>query len=136
MSENNKDCIFCKIIKGEIPCDKVYEDKDFFAMLDIHPLNKGHTMLLPKKHVRWVNDYEPFCSYLETARKISKAIQKAFKPTLVGYVTYGLGVPHAHIHLIPKYEDDAHPNGFNADHTLDLSKEEMKNIANQIRKAL
>jgi histidine triad (HIT) family protein len=134
MSEKN--CIFCKIIKGDIPCDKIYEDKDFFAMLDINPLNPGHTLLIPKKHVQWVNDYEPFCEYWQTARKISKAIQKALNPLPVSYSTYGLGVSHAHIHLIPKYKNDNHPNGFDANKVMKIPDDEMKKIAAKIRKAL
>ena len=133
---NNKDCIFCKIIAREIPSYKIYEDKHFIAFLDIHPLNPGHTILIPKRHIEWVDDYEPFCDYWETARKLSKAIQKAMKCILVSYVTYGLGVPHAHIHLIPKYENDAHPFGPDPNKTMNISKEEMEKIAEKIRKAL
>jgi histidine triad (HIT) family protein len=130
------DCIFCKIIKGEIPCAKVYEDKNFFAFLDINPLNPGHTLLIPKKHVQFVNDYEPFGEYWETARKLSNAIKKALKPVLVSYVVYGRGVPHAHIHLIPKFKNDAHPLGPNPEKTMKLSDEELKKTAEKIRKAL
>ena len=83
------DCIFCKIVKGEIPSHKVYEDDNFLAFLDIHPLNPGHTLLIPKKHIEWVNDYEPFCEYWQTARKLSGTIQKALDPILVSYVVYG-----------------------------------------------
>jgi histidine triad (HIT) family protein len=131
-----KDCIFCKIIKGEIPSHKVYEDKDFFAMLDINPLNPGHTLLVPKNHVQWVDDYEPFCEYWKTARKLSKAIQKAMNPLLVSYVVYGLGIPHAHIHLIPKFKNDAHPTGIDVNKIMKIPDEEMKKIASKIRKAL
>lgn len=129
------DCIFCKIVKGEIPCYKVYEDKDFLGLLDIHPLNPGHTLLIPKKHFQWVDDFEPFDKYWKTARKLSKQIQKALKPILVSYAVYGLGVSHAHIHLIPKYENDNHPHGINPEKTMTLPKEQMEEIATQIRKA-
>jgi len=129
------ECIFCKIARGEIPCYKVYEDKDFLAFLDINPLNPGHTLLIPKKHVQWVNDYEPFCKYWETARKISKILKKAINPLLVSYMVYGLGIPHAHIHLIPKFENDEHPAGPNPEKTMKLSKEEMEAIAKKIRES-
>jgi histidine triad (HIT) family protein len=131
-----KDCIFCKIVEGKIPCYKVSEDQDFFAFLDIQPLNPGHVLLIPKKHVQWVNDYEPFPEYWLTARKLSKAIEKAMKPVLVSYVVYGLGVPHAHIHLIPKFEGDAHPAGPDPTKTMKLPDEEMKKIAEKISKEL
>lgn len=130
------DCIFCKIIKGEIPSYKVYEDDEFIAFLDVHPLNKGHTLLVPKKHIQWVNDYEPFSKYWEKARELSKKIKQAMDCILVSYVTYGLGVPHAHIHLIPKFENDNHPMGPNPEKTLELTKEEMQQIADKIKSFL
>lgn len=136
MKEQKSDCIFCKIAAGEIPCWKVYEDEKFLAFLDINPLNPGHTILIPKKHVQWVDDYEPFCDYWQTARKLSKIIQKALNPLLVSYVTYGLGVPHAHIHLIPKFKGDNHPEGPNPEKTMKISDQEMRNIAEKIRKLL
>lgn len=127
------DCLFCKILKQEIPCYKVYEDEDFLAFLDINPLNPGHTLLIPKKHITWVNDYEPFGEYWETARKLSKRISAVLNPITIAYVVYGLGVPHAHIHLIPKFNGDQHPYGPNPEKTLKLSKEELKEIAEKIR---
>lgn len=132
----DKDCIFCKVILGEIPCFKIYEDKNFFAFLDVRPLNPGHALLIPKKHIQWVDDYEPFCSYWETARKLSRIIKKALNPLLVSYIVYGLGVPHAHIHLIPKFENDNHPHGPNPENTMKLSDKEMQDIAEKIRNLL
>ena len=128
-----ENCIFCKIVKGEIPSYKVYEDKNFFAFLDIHPLNPGHTLLIPKKHVQWVDDYEPFCDYWETARKLAKKIKKALNPIIISYVVYGLGVPHAHIHLIPKFEGDAHPQGPNPEKSMKISDSEMKKLAEKLK---
>ncbi len=130
-----EDCIFCKIARGEIPSEKIWEDENFIAFLDIAPLNLGHTLLIPKKHVQWVDDYEPFCDYWKTARKLSKVIKKALNPLLVSYVVYGLGVPHAHIHLIPKFENDAHPSGPNPEKTMKLSSEKMKEVAEKIKKS-
>ena len=130
------DCIFCKIIKGEIPSYKVYEDENFMAFLDAFPLNPGHTLLVPKKHMKWVNDYEPFSEYWEKARELSYKIKKAMDCKLVSYVVYGLGVPHAHIHLIPKFEGDAHPDGPNPTKKIKLSKEEFEEIAEKIRKEI
>ena len=130
------DCIFCKIIKGEIPSYKVYEDENFIAFLDIFPLNPGHTLLIPKKHIQWVNDYEPFGEYWEKARELSYKIKNAMDCKLVSYVVYGLGVPHAHIHLIPKFEGDAHPEGPNPEHKVKLTEEEFKSIAEKIKKEI
>lgn len=130
--ENNNDCIFCKISKGEIPSTKIYEDSDFFAFLDIEPLNIGHTLLIPKKHVKWVNDYEPFGTYWETARKLSTAIQKALNPIVVSYVVYGLGVAHAHIHLIPKFDGDQHPHGPDPSKKIKYKDGEKEEVAKKI----
>ena len=131
-----EDCIFCKIVRGEIPSYKVYEDSEFLGFLDINPLNEGHVILIPKKHVEWVDDYEPYGKYWETARKFSKIVKRAMKPILVSYVVYGLGVSHAHIHLIPKYRNDEHPLGPDPNKVKKISPEEMKKIAQKIRKAL
>jgi len=129
-------CIFCKIVKGEIPCAKVYEDNNFLAFLDIEPLNPGHTLLIPKKHYNWVNDYEPFGEYWETARKLSKTIKKALNPLVVSYIVYGLGVPHAHIHLIPKFEGDQHSKGPNPEKTIKYKEGEMEEVIKKITQAL
>jgi len=129
-------CIYCKVIKGELPTTKVYEDDNFIGILDIRPLNPGHTLLIPKEHVEWVNDYEPYCNYWETARKISRAIQSGLNPILVSYVVYGLGVPHAHIHMIPKFEGDQHPHGPNPEKTIEYKDGEAEKVASLIKKAL
>ena len=65
------DCIFCKIVKGEIPCFKVYEDENFLGFLDINPLNPGNSLLIPKEHYRWVIDVPKFGQYFEIAKKIA-----------------------------------------------------------------
>ncbi len=136
MSNPPAGCIFCKIIQGQIPCHKVYEDKKFLAFLDINPLNPGHTLLESKKHVQWVDDYEPFCEYWKTARKLSKTIKKALNCILVSYVVYGLGVNHAHIHLIPKFKNDAHLLGPDPNKVQKIPSEKMKKIAAKIKNSL
>lgn len=130
------DCIFCKIAKGEIPSEKIYEDNDFFAFMDNKPLNPGHVLLIPKKHIKWVNDYEPFGNYWETARKLSRTIQKALNPIIVSYIVYGLGVPHAHIHLIPKFDGDQQIHGPNPEKIIEYKEGEMHEVAQKIIEAL
>lgn len=129
-------CIFCKIINNQIPCYKIYEDNNYFAFLDIHPLNPGHVLLIPKKHTTWVDEVETFSDYWLVAHKISLAVKKALQPLLVGYVTYGLGVSHAHIHIIPKYENDAHDIGWRPDQIQNLTAEQMSVIAKKIINSL
>lgn len=100
------DCVFCKIVKGEIPCYKVYKDDLFLGFLDIFPLSKGNAILIPKKHYRWVNDVPEFGAYWEAARKISRAMEKKLGATSISYLTFGEEVPHAHIRIIPRYSAD------------------------------
>lgn len=102
------DCIFCKISKGEIPSYKIYEDDNFFAFLDINPVNFGHTLLIPKDHYRWVYDVPNFGQYWQVAQKIALAIQKSYlKPDYISFLTMGNEVEHAHIHIIPRFNNDA-----------------------------
>lgn len=96
-----ENCIFCKIVNGEIPAHKVYEDDDFFAFLDIHPQSPGHTQVIPKKHVRWVWDVENAGKYFEVAKKIAKAQQKAFNTDWILSKIVGDEIEHAHIWVFP-----------------------------------
>ena len=123
-------CIFCKIIAGEIPSYKVYEDDQFFAFLDITPKNKGHTLLIPKKHYRWVWEIEE--EYSKAANKIANALKKAFDTELVVSFVIGEQVPHAHIHLVPRHKGDGHGTLIDLEKTVEVSKEEMKRIATRI----
>ena len=98
------DCIFCKIIRGEIPCFKIYEDKDFLAFLDISQFTKGHTIVIPKKHTRFVWDYKKIDKYFEVVAKIANHFKKmGFK--YVDSMIFGRMVKHAHVHLIPHNGD-------------------------------
>jgi histidine triad (HIT) family protein len=96
------DCIFCKIIKKEIPAHIVYEDKDFLAFLDIRPLAPGHVQVIPKKHYRWVWDVPNVGKYFEIVRKIALVQKKAFKTDMVRSQIYGDEVQHAHIWVWPE----------------------------------
>ncbi len=100
----NENCIFCKIVKGEIPCHKVYEDEDFLAFLDINPQSPGHTQIIPKKHYRWVWDTPNVGKYFEVARKIALAQQKAFNTDFILSKIVGDEVRHAHIWVFPNKE--------------------------------
>ena len=101
-----ENCIFCQIVDGKIPCFKIYEDSDFLAFLDINPASKGHTLVIPKKHYQWVYDVPNFGKYWETALQVTKKVQKALKPIYISYFTHGILVPHAHIHIIPRYDTE------------------------------
>ena len=96
------ECIFCKIIKGEIPSVKVYEDENFLAFLDIRPMGPGHTQIIPKKHYRWVWDMPNVGEFFEITKKIALAQKKAFNADTVRAQVYGEEIPHAHIWVWPE----------------------------------
>ena len=127
--------LFSKIIAGEIPCYKVGETENCFAFLDISPLAKGHTLVIPKKEIDYIFDLEDdLLSELNIfAKTIAKAIQKAYPCPKVGLAVVGLEVPHAHIHLVPINSvgdlDFKRPK-------LSLSKEEFEEILAQIQENL
>ena len=124
------DCIFCKIVKGEIPCYKVYEDNEFLGFLDIMPLNPGNTLLIPKKHHRWVYDMDNFGAYWEAAKKTGLTIKKVLNATSINFLTVGEEVPHAHIRIIPRYKDDG--GVLDLKNFKKITPEEMKRISHAI----
>ena len=130
------DCIFCQVIRGESPSYKLYEDKDFVAILDIFPVSRGHTLVLPKKHYQWTYEVPEFGMYFEIARKMSVAIQKGLNAPWVQFFTHGL-IEHAHIHVTPRYDDVK--DGMllpKWDEPDKLTKEEFEEIAEKIRESL
>ena len=105
------DCIFCKIVKKEIPCTKIYENEDFLCFIDIQPLSLGHTLVIPKKHLAWMQeaDDETVASIFKLSKKLMLAIKKALGCDYVQLSVIGKDVQHFHIHLIPRnLEDDLH----------------------------
>ena len=95
--------IFSRIVKGEIPCYKIAEDERFFAFMDINPVAKGHTLVIPKREVDYIFalDDDEIADMMVFAKKVAKAIEKAVPCKRIGVAVIGLEVPHAHIHLIP-----------------------------------
>ena len=124
--------IFSKIIAGDIPCYKIAEDDRYFAFLDISPLQKGHTLVVPKHEMDYIFDLddEELAGMQVFAKKVALAIRKAIPCKKVGQCVIGLEVPHAHIHLVPmQSEDDIR---FSNPH-LKLTPEEFEAIAASIR---
>lgn len=123
--------IFTKIIKGEIPCYKIDENDQFIAFLDISPLAKGHTLVVPKKQIDYIFDIDDDTLSAMTiyAKKIAKAIEKTVKCERIGVAVVGLEVPHTHIHLVP-INNISDLNFENP--RVELSKEEFKALAEQI----
>jgi histidine triad (HIT) family protein len=123
--------IFSKIIAGEIPSYKIAENDKFFAFLDIFPIKKGHTLVIPKIEVDKIFDVpdEYLTGLLVFAKPIAKAIERCFPCNRVNIVTVGIEVPHAHVHLIPtNYASDMHFNN----KKLSFTKEEFTQIQQQI----
>lgn len=120
--------IFSRIVAGEIPCYKVAEDERFFAFLDISPVAKGHTLVIPKKEVDYIFDLddETYAGLMAFARRVARALEKSIDCKRVGVAVMGLEVPHAHIHLIP-ITTEGDMNFFAG--KLSLPTEEMATIA-------
>ena len=127
--------IFSRIIAGEIPCYKVAEDDKFFAFLDINPLAKGHTLVVPKQETDYIFDLsdEDLAAIHVFAKKIALAIGKAFPCRKVGMAVLGLEVPHAHIHLVPMQSEK---DMLFSNPKLQLTDEEFKAVAEAIRAQL
>lgn len=95
--------LFTRIVKGEVPCYKIAEDENYFAFLDIRPINPGHTLVIPKKEVDYFFDLEDetLSGLMVFAKKVSKMIEKVVECERIGVMVAGLEVPHVHIHLVP-----------------------------------
>ena len=106
------DCIFCKIVAGEIPSHKVYEDDAFLAFLDIHPQSPGHVQVIPKQHYRWVWDVPNTGAYFEVVTNIAKAQQKAFGTDWILSRVIGDEIAHAHIWVYPNSTVEGDRNDF------------------------
>jgi len=111
--ENNTDCLFCKIIRKEIPANIVYEDNSTIAILDIHPVNIGHTLVIPKKHIEniYIFDEQDTQNVFTAVQKVSKAIKSGISADGINLIMNnerpsGQLVFHAHVHVIPRHNGD------------------------------
>lgn len=133
----SSDCIFCKIVRGEIPCSKVYESETCLAFLDIAPVNKGHALVLPKAHhpTIWDTPAELGSGLMDALGAVSTAVRKATGADGVNVMQNNLEaagqlVPHLHFHVIPRFEDDGLELWAQAQYD---SMDEMNSLAEQIR---
>ena len=127
--------IFSKIVAGEIPCYKIAEDENYLAFLDIFPLRKGHTLVIPKNETDYIFDIEDqeLSGLIVFAKKVATAMKKVLPCERIGMTVIGLEVPHAHIHLIPIF--GIHDMDF-AQEKLQFSKEEFSSIAASISRQI
>lgn len=119
--------IFTKIIQGEIPCYKIYEDDKTFAFLDIHPESKGHVLVVPKLEVDKIYNLpdEDYQALMATVKKLSQHLEGRLGARILWKVV-GADVPHAHVHLMPLDPD------WQYGHTLDLTEDEFEQIRSQL----
>ncbi|KKR45204.1 MAG: Histidine triad (HIT) protein [Parcubacteria group bacterium GW2011_GWA1_40_21] len=129
------DCIFCKIIKGAIPAEKIYEDDEVVAFLDIKPVNFGHTLVIPKKHYEKMESTpdDTLSAVFTNAKKLIKVIKESMSADFVALSVVGIDVPHFHIHLIPRYFNDNMPVFWPR---KEYREGEKEMIAEKIKKAL
>lgn len=126
------DSIFTKIIRGEIPCYKIYEDEKTFAFLDIHPKTPGHTLVVPKKQVEFVWDLEDddYKAVMATVKKVGRRIREVMGKPYVGEMIIGIDVPHVHIHVFPF--KDMSEYGYKPDLTADPDHEALAEAAKKL----
>ena len=132
----NGECIFCKIAKKELPARVVYEDKIFIGLLDINPLNPGHTLVIPKQHYRWVYDVPEFGMYWDVAKLVGLASMKALGAETVNFVTMGQEVPHAHIHVVPRFKNDGHGEIPTRATAKPIEEQKMDEIKDKLKEAV
>lgn len=131
-NETNNDCVFCKIINGEIPAVKIWEDEKHLAFLDINPINPGHTVLIPKKHDDYIFNLQDreYTELMLNAKKVAKILKDRLKPKRIGLAVEGFFVPHVHVHLVPLNRG----NELNPERAKKISDEEMNKILEKIQR--
>lgn len=133
------DCIFCKIVKGEVPCYKIYEDENFLAFLDTLPVNPGHSLVISKKHYEDILDapQDVLCEMIKVVQKISKTVIKivnspGFNIGINNKKVSGQGIFHIHIHIMPRFEND----GYKLWPGKKRPEKEMQEMADKIANSL
>lgn len=124
-----KDCVFCRFVREGIP-NKIWEDADYVAFLDIRPINPGHTLLMPKKHSDYLFDLDEseYKELMKRAKKIAKILKSKLGPKKVGMAVEGFGVPHVHVHLVPLNK----ANELNAERARHMDQKELNSITKKI----
>ncbi|MAH42294.1 HIT family protein [archaeon] len=131
---SEEDCLFCKIVRGDIPSKKVYEDSETLAILDINPASEGHVLVMPKKHSETLFevDKEDLKAAISTVQKVSMKIKETLNPDGLNVVQNngeqaGQVIAHTHFHVVPRYKDDKIIIGFPRDQTDEAKLDEILN---------
>ncbi|PID30857.1 HIT family protein [Candidatus Saccharibacteria bacterium] len=130
-----EDSIFTKIIKGEIPCHKIYEDEHVLAFLDILPAQPGHTLVIPKRQVEFVWDLpdDSYAALRDAVKKVANQLRAKSGKTYVGELIIGLDVPHAHINLVPFDTSEELDNAFHKDKDSEPDHTALAAMAERLR---
>ncbi len=123
-------CVFCKIVNGKIPAVKVWEDEKHIAILDMNPINSGHTLLIPKKHTDYIFDLKDkeYSELMLKAKEIAKLLKEKLNPKRIGIIVEGFGVSHVHVHLVPiNFPDEI------CNKRKPIETEELNKIAERIK---
>jgi len=136
------DCIFCQIINGKSPASIIYEDEKVIAILDLFPLNRGHSLVIPKKHVEFIHELDDDTSgaMFNIGKKIGEAIRKSeINPDGINLhlsdgKAAGQEIPHSHLHIIPRFRGDG--SGFRFNNKSLAKREELNKLAESIQKKL
>lgn len=125
-----KDCIFCKIAKGEIKPEVIFEDDSYISFLDTNPISPGHTLVIPKKHTAYIFDLEDneYSDLMLVSKNIAKILKEKLNPKRVGILVEGFGVDHVHVHLVPVNVG----GGICLQYSKQATKDELKKIADII----
>lgn len=129
-------CPFCQIIAGKAPAHLVYEDGRVLAFLDIRPRTRGHSLVIPKSHDRWVDEVPDLGELFAAAGKVARAAKRALAADWIQFLTIGEEVEHAHIHVIPRFRADGHGAIINLARVLPFSDDQMEETARAIREAV
>ncbi len=123
--------IFTKIIRGEIPSYKIAENENHIAFLDISPIAKGHTLVVPKKEIDYIFDLDDklLADTMLFAKKVVAGMDRALSPIRTGIIVEGLEVPHAHVHLVPIYKES---QKVALGQSIEIGEKEMESLAKQI----
>lgn len=130
-SKLQTDCVFCRIAADRQSAQKIWEDKDFVAFLDIKPINPGHTLLIPKKHFEYLFELEEplYSKMLKRAKTLAKPLREAMQSQRIGVLVEGFGVAHLHIHLVPINKAD----GFGSRKGTPATETELQQTAERVR---
>lgn len=127
------DCIFCKFVKNEVTCAKVWENENFLVFLDIAPINPGHILLIPKNHNEDIFKLEDdlYSEIFKIAKKLSEPLKKITDAKRIGMVIEGFGVDHSHLHLVPLYKG----HELNPERAKKASEDELKQMQTKLIEA-